>query len=226
MLLLTVVVILWLRSFSVILINFHFKHDKADVACGPQRCLEKKLFFKKSRASNCKWWCVSAPVPGGLKAAAPEEMRIPCVTLMASVPWNLFLYGIEVKSDIHLFQLDVGSVCANARSCWIEVKLSGLTFADFTKLNPEKNILNSKWHCSWFDKSWCLSCSVVVFTSTSMVDHQCCLRIRSGSSGDGAPCMDGVPGSQQHPRVLVRSCLREGPQPAVLKSQVSAPALA
>lgn len=116
---------------------------------------------------------MSAPVPGGLTAAAPEEMRIPCVTLMASIPWNLFLYGIEVKSDTHLFQSDVGSLCANARSCWIEGKLSGLTFAYFFFFFKKDNlyiyVLNSKNHCIWFNKSQCLSCSNVFFISTSLV---------------------------------------------------------
>lgn len=47
MLQLSVVVVLWFGSFSILLINFHFKRDKADMAHGPQRCLGKKLLFKK-----------------------------------------------------------------------------------------------------------------------------------------------------------------------------------
>lgn len=96
----------------------------------------ERNFFLKIRAFNCNWWCMSALVPGGLTAAFPEEMGIPCVTLMASVPRNLLLYGIVSKSDTHLFQLDVGSMCAKARSCWRQVKLSGLTIEYFTQNSP------------------------------------------------------------------------------------------
>lgn len=140
MLQLSVVVVLWLGSFSIILINFHFKHDKADMAHGPQRCLGKKLLFKKIRAFSCNWWCMSALVPGGLTAAFPEEMRIPCVTLMASVPWNLLLYGTVAKSRTHLFQPDVESTCAKARSCWRQVQLSGLATEYFAQKIPKQYI--------------------------------------------------------------------------------------
>lgn len=44
---------------------------------------------------------MSVSVSGGLPAAAPEEMRIPCVTLMASA-LKSSLNGIEVKSSTHL----------------------------------------------------------------------------------------------------------------------------
>lgn len=47
MLQLSVVVVLWRGNFSIILINFNFKHDKADMSHGPQRCLGKKLLLKK-----------------------------------------------------------------------------------------------------------------------------------------------------------------------------------
>lgn len=142
------------------------------------------------------------------------------MTLMASVPWNLFLYGIEVESDTHLFWSDVGNMSASATSCWIAVKLSGLTFAYFTKSHLYIYILNSKQHCRWFSKSQCLSCSNEFFTVTSIVYHHCCPWIRFGISSNGDPCIDGVPGSQQHLEVLLCSYL-QGLRVAVFEVLVS-----